>query len=461
MAREFISEDKIHSGHRARMRAKLAEHGQFIFDTYELLEMLLYSVVPMKDTNPTAKQLLAALGGLDGVFSASKEELLTVPGIGERAADMLLSAGNVEALLAEENDDDSAFFSNYDKVGGAFVEYFAGRTGPAVAMMMLDNNMGLIALETVAECDFDNGSVRPRLFIDAALRCRASVIITAHCHPHGPLCPTPGDRATNLAVSEALSTVGVMHIEHFVITGSRYVGTQSSFKSRLAGGAVDEFDESRSASAEPESMVGYAVRSNYREDHLSVISELIASFSKGAEAGRISRMLIDRYRTFSNALSADLSQLSDLLGAGLATHLKLVAYVTSRRGTERFAFGKKHTAEEISEYFKFLYVGASVEITYLMLFDAEDRALKVVKIGEGTVNSSEVIPRKMVEAAISVGAASALVVHNHPLGNYRPSADDLSFTAKMTTVFETVGIKLRGHMIVAGRGANLVDFSML
>ena len=249
MAKEFISEDKIHIGHRARMKAKLAEHGQSIFDTYELLEMLLYSVVPMKDTNPTAKQLLAAFGGLDGVFSATREELLTVPGIGERAADMLLSVGRAEMLLAEENDDDSAVFSNYDNAGRAFVEHFDGQAEPSVAMMLLDNNMGLIALETVAECDFDNGSVRPKLFIDIALKCRASVVITAHCHPHGPLCPTPGDRATSHAVSEALSAVGVVHIEHFVISGSRYVGTQSSFRGKIAGGAIDEFFESRRASA--------------------------------------------------------------------------------------------------------------------------------------------------------------------------------------------------------------------
>lgn len=250
MANEFISEDKIHCGHRSRMKAKLVAHGQSIFDTYELLEMLLYSVVPMKDTNPIAKRLLAAFGGLDGVLSASREELLGVCGIGERAADMLLSVGGVESLLLEENDDAALVFSDYDKAGRAFVKYFSGCTEPRVAMMLLDNNLTLISLETVAECDYDNGSVRPRLFIDAALKRRASVIITAHCHPHGPLCPTPGDRATNLAVSEALGAVGVVHLEHYVISGTRYVSAHSEYKSRLAGGVMDEFIESRKASME-------------------------------------------------------------------------------------------------------------------------------------------------------------------------------------------------------------------
>ena len=56
MAEKFIPDDRIHYGHRARMRSKLITHGQRIFDTYELLEMLLYHTVPYKDTNPTKRK---------------------------------------------------------------------------------------------------------------------------------------------------------------------------------------------------------------------------------------------------------------------------------------------------------------------------------------------------------------------------------------------------------------------
>ena len=71
------------------MRAKFASYGAQIFDTYEILEMLLYSVIPYKDTNPVAKRLLYAFGSLEGVFSASKDELVGVQGIGDRAAELI------------------------------------------------------------------------------------------------------------------------------------------------------------------------------------------------------------------------------------------------------------------------------------------------------------------------------------------------------------------------------------
>ena len=67
----YIDDSRIHEGHRQRMRSKLLTHGQRIFDTYELLEMLLYHVIPYKDTNPISKRLLAAFG--DGSFHRSEK----------------------------------------------------------------------------------------------------------------------------------------------------------------------------------------------------------------------------------------------------------------------------------------------------------------------------------------------------------------------------------------------------
>ena len=38
--------ENVHTGHRKRMKAKYTLHGADIFDTHELLEMLLYTVIP-------------------------------------------------------------------------------------------------------------------------------------------------------------------------------------------------------------------------------------------------------------------------------------------------------------------------------------------------------------------------------------------------------------------------------
>ncbi|MDI2111899.1 UPF0758 domain-containing protein [Commensalibacter nepenthis] len=62
-------------GHRGRMRAKLLQKGGQALEDYELLEMLLYLVIPRRDTKPLAKHLMNSFGSLDGLFSAPAEQL--------------------------------------------------------------------------------------------------------------------------------------------------------------------------------------------------------------------------------------------------------------------------------------------------------------------------------------------------------------------------------------------------
>ena len=232
----FLREDRIHEGHRSRMRAKLLAHGPDIFDTYELLEMLLYYVIPYKDTNPISKQLLYKFGSLDGVLSASKEELMDVKGIGERAAEFLVSVGTVNDILgvypagsAERS------FENYSNAGSFFIDYFLHQKVPEVALMLLDNSMRCIKTVTLYKgCDYDSGAVKPKLFIDEAITSRAAIAITAHSHPRGPLFPTEGDRATNMLITTTLRSIGVDHIEHFLVSGKDFIGIMNNMQSRFS-----------------------------------------------------------------------------------------------------------------------------------------------------------------------------------------------------------------------------------
>ncbi len=72
----------IHAGHRTRMRSRFFETGLDGFQPHEILEMLLFCVIPKRDVNPLAHALLDEFGSVDAVLSASPEALSRVPGIG-------------------------------------------------------------------------------------------------------------------------------------------------------------------------------------------------------------------------------------------------------------------------------------------------------------------------------------------------------------------------------------------
>lgn len=221
-----IADEHIHDGHRARMRMKLREHGERIFDTYELLEMLLYYVVPYRDTNPTAKRLLARFGSLDAVFMATKEELMEIDGIGDAAASFLLSSGVITDLFKKRDEDKELLvFDSFDKAGEYFVRYFDEHQETNIVVLLLDDCMRMLGIEKVPGKNFGSASVHPRYFISAALKYRASMAIVAYTHRGNVAYPYSGDYETARMLRHELSLLGVNLVEQFVIGAGEYNGS--------------------------------------------------------------------------------------------------------------------------------------------------------------------------------------------------------------------------------------------
>jgi DNA repair protein RadC len=210
------------------MRAKLESYGPRIFDTYELLEMLLYYVIPYKDTNPIAKRLLLAFGSLDGVFSAPTEELAKVDGIGDKCAEFLSLVGKI---VAEDTSLKSRrtvrIFDNYHETGKFLVSYFE-ENDCSICMMMLDSSMRLIGVENIPAENFSSAAVKPRYFVGAALTSGASVAIIAHKR-HSLLYFSEGSLATDKLIRSELAKIGVTVAEHYVISGKDYSGMRPEY----------------------------------------------------------------------------------------------------------------------------------------------------------------------------------------------------------------------------------------
>ena len=219
-----VADDLTHGGHRDRMRQKLLRFGRDVFHTYELLEMLLYYVIPYKDTNPVAHRLLSRFASLEAVFSASIEELCEVSGVGERTARFLRTVGRCgpEAFFPERT---PTRRMRSREVGELFVRTLGCLSQSETHVMLLDNHMSPIATQRVFEgdiCDFPHPS---RTIIPLALRLGASVVLLAHNHPHGPLYETERDRTVVSWLRADMAGAGLLLAENYIIVGDRYLGT--------------------------------------------------------------------------------------------------------------------------------------------------------------------------------------------------------------------------------------------
>ena len=80
--------------------------------------------------------------------------------------------------------------------------------------------------------------------------------------------------------------------------------------------------------------------------------------------------------------------------------------------------------------------------------DAKGKIIFFDVVAKGSVNSSDMPIRKIVDLSIRHNARLAFIAHNHPSGNALPSKNDLATTDALKAALNTVGVRLFDHFIV-------------
>ena len=161
--------------------------------------------------------------------------------------------------------------------------------------------------------------------------------------------------------------------------------------------------------------------------------------------------LVAEYGSVDAVISHDADELSGLVGGSAVILLKLLAYIDSRRAYDNFTFGKKHTEAEMLDLLASVMIGLSRETVYMVSVNAKGCVVACDMIGEGTMNASDIYPRKLVEYAVKRGAVSVYLAHNHPSGTENPSEDDILATSRVFATLRAAGIRMVAHAVVAER----------
>ena len=178
-----------------------------------------------------------------------------------------------------------------------------------------------------------------------------------------------------------------------------------------------------------------------------LLEELLSYVSKNP--AETAAQFSERYGTFLGIAEADEDTFTS---ADLQTafYLKMCAAVASRRISDGFLFGKKHSEGEIREYLSAVLFGMPEETVYMLSFDSHGRCVGADRIGEGIVNFSSVMPRKAVDTAKRRGAVSVVIAHNHPGAYLAPSGNDVSATQILSDFLGSAGITLEKSYVVSG-----------
>ena len=214
-------------GHRHRLRERFAADDGAAMPDYELLELLLFQVVPRRDTKPLAKRLIDRFGSLAAALAADSENITRIEGSGPAIASYLKAIHQAGRRLAREDIGERIGLGSWDKV----IDYCRAELGhlprESFHVLFLDQKNGLLAAEEQSRGTVDQTSVYPREVVKRALELDAKALVMVHNHPSGDPTPSHADIEITRAVDAAAQALGISLHDHVIVTRNAHKSLRS------------------------------------------------------------------------------------------------------------------------------------------------------------------------------------------------------------------------------------------
>ncbi|MET1256326.1 RadC family protein [Aliikangiella maris] len=185
-------------------------------------------------------------------------------------------------------------------------------------------------------------------------------------------------------------------------------------------------------------------------------AELLAIFLrtgvKGKNAIQLAREIIQHFGTLGQLLTANKTQFCQFKGLGEAKFAQLIACLemNKRVSAEEVAKGSViEKPQQVKQYFQSRLMNQKNEVFAALFLDNQHQIIAYEELFYGTVNTTIVHPRVIIQRALAWNAAAIIVAHNHPSGHIQPSQADIDITQTLKSTLEIIDVRLLDHLIIA------------
>lgn len=198
-------------------REKLLARGAGTLSDAELLAILLRTGLAGCSVLQMAQQMLDGFDGLAGLLNASAQDLARIKGLGPaKRAEMLAvmelaKRATAQQLRARE------VFSSPEAVKHYLQLHLGHRPHEIFAVLFLDSQNRLIAMEEMFRGTLSQTSVYPREVALRALHHHAAAVILTHNHPSASVLPSSADRLLTHNLTSALGLIDVRVLDHIIV----------------------------------------------------------------------------------------------------------------------------------------------------------------------------------------------------------------------------------------------------
>lgn len=164
----------------------------------------------------------------------------------------------------------------------------------------------------------------------------------------------------------------------------------------------------------------------------------------------LAHCLLDRYLTIGGVCDAPIDELMEEFGLSesAAAYIKMLPEMSRLYNESKMSDDNIIDYENLGKLFQTKFIGRTSEAVALMLGDAKGKMIYFNIISKGSLNSSDMPIRKIVDLSLRHNAKTAFIAHNHPSGTALPSHSDLLTTQTVRETLLSVGVDLIDHFII-------------
>lgn len=204
-------------------REKLLARGPSALTDAELLAIVLRTGMAGKGVLQWAEELLApatstaSFGGLAGLLQASGADLSRVKGLGPAKRAELMAVLELARRAMAQQLMQRTVLDGATTVKAYVQLHLAHKQHEVFAVLFLDSQHQLIALEELFRGTLTQTSVYPREVVLRALHHHCAAVILAHNHPSGQVASSTADRLLTHTLKAALALVDVQVLDHIIV----------------------------------------------------------------------------------------------------------------------------------------------------------------------------------------------------------------------------------------------------
>lgn len=207
-----------------RPKEKLLTYGAEVLNNSELLAIILRTGTVGENVLELSNRLLSELEGLDGLLSATFDDITSIKGIKDAKASQVLALAELfkrfRTLKVMQKD---VKVTSPKDLANLLMGEMNDLNQEVLKVILLNTKNIVIGIRDVFKGSLNTSIVHPREIFKQAINKNSASIIICHNHPSGDPTPSQEDINITLRIKECGNIIGIQLLDHIIIGKNKFV----------------------------------------------------------------------------------------------------------------------------------------------------------------------------------------------------------------------------------------------